>query len=247
MISFSEILQIPTGVTAVVGGGGKTTLMMRLAQELSKKHKVLVTTTTHIWQPECFTVLSPDQSELAVAFLQHNLVVAGEPAADGKLSMPQRLGVYWRNLAEYVLVEADGSRGLPLKAPAENEPVLPPDACLVIAVAGMSCVGQPIRLSAHRPERYAALSGLPEDETITPQAVAKVLENTCGQRKGVNSAFRILLNQTDTPTRLAFARQTARLLHADTVLTALQAHPGWAEIWADGVYQRTLNEEEERA
>ena len=244
MISFSEILQIPTGVTAVVGGGGKTTLMMRLAQELSKKHKVLVTTTTHIWQPECFTVLSPDQSELAVAFLQHNLVVAGEPAADGKLSMPQRLGVYWRNLAEYVLVEADGSRGLPLKAPAENEPVLPQDAGLVIAVAGMSCAGQPIRLSAHRPERYTALAGLPGNATVTPQAVAKVLENACGQRKGVKSAFCILLNQTDTPTRLAFARDTARLLHANTVLAALQAHPGWAEIWDDGIYQQTLNEEE---
>lgn len=244
MIRLSEILRIPTGITALIGGGGKTTLMMRLARELSEKHTVLVTTTTHIWLPEHFTLLSPDQSELAAAFLQRNLVVAGEPTADGKLSMPQRLGNHWRGLAEYVLVEADGSRGLPLKAPAEHEPVLPPDTDLVIAVAGMSCAGQSIRLSAHRPERYAALCGMPEDASVTPQAVALVLENDSGQRKGIATAFRIVLNQADTATRMAFARETARLLHADTVLTALQAQPGWAEIWSDGICQEVRNEEE---
>ena len=60
-------------------------------------------------------------------------------------------------MADYVLVEADGSHGLPLKAPNEKEPYLLGGESLVIAMAGMSGLQRPIAEAAHRAERYAAL------------------------------------------------------------------------------------------
>ncbi|MFS8544521.1 MAG: putative selenium-dependent hydroxylase accessory protein YqeC, partial [Limnochordales bacterium] len=68
----------------------------------------------------------------------------------------------WRDVADVVLVEADGSRGLPLKAPKEGEPAVPPDADVFIPVAGMTAIGRPLAEGAvHRPERVAALLGVP--------------------------------------------------------------------------------------
>jgi len=43
-----------------------------------------------------------------------------------------------------LLIEADGSHGLPLKAPAEQEPPIPEFTDHVIVVAGVSAFGKPI-------------------------------------------------------------------------------------------------------
>ena len=64
-----------------------------------------------------------------------------------------------RNQAEArrfsLLVEADGARRLPLKAPAAHEPVIPAWASSVIVVAGLSGLGKPLSTDwVHRPERF---------------------------------------------------------------------------------------------
>ena len=51
---------------------------------------------------------------------------------------------------DVVLVEADGSHGLPLKCPASFEPVIPLETDLVIGVAGASAVGKSFREKCHR-------------------------------------------------------------------------------------------------
>ena len=51
-MKLAPLLQVGRGVTAIIGGGGKTTLMETLAGELSKKGKVIITTTTHICRPK---------------------------------------------------------------------------------------------------------------------------------------------------------------------------------------------------
>lgn len=47
-----ELLGIRPGLTAVIGSGGKTSLLRVLAQELSHRGTVLVSTTTRIMRPE---------------------------------------------------------------------------------------------------------------------------------------------------------------------------------------------------
>lgn len=57
----------------------------------------------------------------------------------------------------YILVEADGSRRLPLKAHAGHEPVIPPGSQKSILLVGASGIGKPLDEVCHRPERYREL------------------------------------------------------------------------------------------
>lgn len=51
-------------------------------------------------------------------------------------------------LADIVLIEADGSRRMPCKAPAAHEPVLLPQCDIVLAVAGVSALGESLEKDA---------------------------------------------------------------------------------------------------
>jgi len=229
-VKLCELLAVPTGIIAAVGGGGKTSLLWRLAQELSENAKVLITTTTHMWPPGCQLLYNPTKARIREAFTQASLVAAGNRLSDGKMCEPLGWHGNFQGLADYVLVEADGSRGLPLKAPAEHEPVIPDNTALTLAVAGMTCVGQTIETAAHRAALYASRAGVALATPVTPALVAERLCATDGQRKNVPGAFVVVLNQADTPERLTFARLVAERCDANVVILALQSKPDWAEV-----------------
>lgn len=205
--------EIPKGVTALVGGGGKTTLMLRLACELSLLGaRVIVTTTTHIFPPEGIETSNPATLEEAKSALaRERLVCFGQPAEDGKLSAPEISISEMESLADYVLVEADGAKRLPLKAPAEHEPVIPKETRLVIAVAGLDGAGKAIHETVFRSARYAALCGKAETDLVTPRDIALVLTHEEGQRKGVppGARFAVLLNKADDVTKQVIAQRIA--------------------------------------
>lgn len=205
MERFAKQLHITGGVTAIIGSGGKTTLLYTLARELSRKGSVLVATTTHIWKPEHLPVASetgPVEGVLCV----------GTPMENGKLTAPKQSFDELENLADYVLVEADGSKGLPLKAHASHEPVIPGNARQVICVVGASGLGKPVCEVVHRPEIFTRIT---ESDIASPEAVARVLEKE-------KLHTRVLINQVDTPERETLARELADCLSCPVVLAALQ-------------------------
>ena len=141
---------------AIVGGGGKTSLMFALAQALAGR--VVITTTTRIFAAQTklaaavcsandLTSLSRHLAEhgscLVIGDVQGDKAVGVDPTLPGQLLA--------RPDVEYVLVEADGSRMRPIKAPAAHEPVIPPDATLVIPVIGIDALDGPLDKVAHRP------------------------------------------------------------------------------------------------
>lgn len=215
-----EALDPPRGIIALVGGGGKTTLMLCLAHELAKTGaRVIVTTTTHIFPPEGIPTGNPaNAEEVSHALLLEPLLCLGKLAADGKLGAPDLSMTMLSHLADYVLVEADGAKHLPLKAPAAHEPVIPRETRMVIAVAGLDGAGKPIHEAAFRPALYAALCGKAETEAVTPRDIALVLAHEHGQRKGVpkGARFSVLLNKADDE----LARETAC-----AVVTELSQYP----------------------
>lgn len=228
--SLANAFGVPNGVTSIVGGGGKTTLMLALARELAEAgHTVIVSTTTHIFPPDGMVTLTDATEQTAKAALaERRLICLGTPSDQGKLSAPKLTAAAMERLADYVLLEADGAKRLPLKAPAEHEPMIPPETKLVIAVLGLDGIGKSIQVSAFRPERYAALIGKPESEIVTPLDAACVLTHPNGQRKGVTEAMRfcVLLNQADGAARNALALEIARELNVTghterTVIAAL--------------------------
>ena len=206
-------LEPPRGVIALVGGGGKTTLMLRLARELAQSGaRVIVTTTTHIFPPEGIPTSNPATVEAAKkALAQDNLGCFGTPTEQGKLSAPSLSIDDIEPLADYVLVEADGAKHLPLKAPAEHEPVISNETRLVIAVAGLDGAGKAIRDTAFRSALYAALCNKMEQDTVTPRDIARVLAHENGQRRSVplSARFAVLLNKADDAALRNTARQIA--------------------------------------
>ncbi len=234
MTRLCDALAVPRGVTAVVGGGGKTALIAALARELCPDGRVLLATTTHIWPPAGTVLLRPTPDALERAFARGPLVAVGEACPDGKLRAPDTPLRELATLADYTLLEADGSRGLPVKAPNENEPALTGAEALVLAVAGVSALGQSIARAAHRPERVAALLGKPTDAQLAPEDLALLLQSPMGQRKAVTCRYAVVLNQCDHIAAVRAAREIARRLDCDCALCALQARPGWLELWRAG-------------
>jgi molybdenum cofactor cytidylyltransferase len=117
-----------------------------------------------------------------------------------------------------LLVEADGARRLPLKAPANHEPVVPSWIHSVIVVAGLLGLGKPVTADwVHRLERFAALSGSAAGELVTVEALARLLKHPEGGLKGIPAGARriALLNQADTEELKAAGQRLAGLLLPD--------------------------------
>lgn len=168
MSELFKLLGIRPGLTAVIGSGGKTSLLRQLAKELPGS--VLVATSTHIYPPEGLALYTAPLTEKL-----QGKACAGTWAEQGKLTAPIQPWKELLSLADYVLVEADGSKGLPLKAHRDFEPVIPAEARQVIAVLGLSGLGHPIAEAAHCPDLYAARCGASAKELVTPALAAAVL------------------------------------------------------------------------
>ena len=166
-MQIAPLLHIGRGVTAIIGGGGKTTLIETLAGELSKKGKVIITTTTHIRRPEQYeTLLDATEAAVSAALERSGIVCVASQAESGKLCAPWLSMGTLAQLADFVLVEADGAKRLPLKAHASHEPVIPEEAQRVIMVIGKTC---------HRSALYAQFAGVDEETVVTPQLAARVV------------------------------------------------------------------------
>ncbi|MDE7041732.1 MAG: putative selenium-dependent hydroxylase accessory protein YqeC, partial [Oscillospiraceae bacterium] len=108
-------------------------------------------------------------------------------------------------LADCVLVEADGSRGLPVKAHLSHEPAIPEAAALTVVLTGASGFGRPIREAVHRWERFCQLTGASPEEPVTAEGLAALL-----MAEGFGDL--IFVNQAETPERLSEAERLAGLL-----------------------------------
>lgn len=208
---------------ALVGGGGKSTLLYALAkQALDADAKVLVCTTTHMWPHPGIEVLG-DRAGIQKALSEKGIAMFGVMGSNGKVGAGESVEDYL-GLADVILTEADGSRGLPLKAPAAHEPVIPAWADAVIAVAGLDCLARPISQACHRPEQVCALLGKETQHLLTPEDVADVLSSPHGGRKDVAGRdFRCGLNKADDPRRQAWGEKIKEKLKARGIRSAVTA------------------------
>jgi len=202
-----HLLEIQKGVTAFIGSGGKTSLMAKLCKELPGT--VIVCTSTHIFPAEGLPLITEVLSIMPV-----EKICVGTPAEHGKLTAPIQPFEELAALADYVLVEADGSKGLPLKAHLDYEPVIPACANQTIQVVGLSGMGKPIDKAAHRPERYAEICGCAVTDVAIPERMAKVLNAEA-------LADRYVLNQADDEEEEKWGRILMALLHKPAILTKL--------------------------
>lgn len=233
----------PPAMVAFVGGGGKTSLMFALANALPGRVVTTTTTRIFAAQiklsPVFLATETPESIEknqkdsafstpsavysssaLSVALDRFGQCLVVGAVGEGK-DKEKALGVsptlpgqlLARPDVDFVLVEADGSRMRPIKAPADHEPVIPPETTLVVPVVGIDAVGGLVGEVAHRPERLCSVIGAPYsvNRRLTPQDVAVLLTHSQGGLKGVPKNARVapFINKVETADQLTAARQIA--------------------------------------
>jgi probable selenium-dependent hydroxylase accessory protein YqeC len=218
-------------MVAVVGGGGKTTALRLLAAELTAAgSRVIITTTTAMLLREMADmgpmVIGARDGVAAVdlrkALAQAQTVgVADSRGRGGKVRglPPAEVDRLWaEGLADYLLVEADGSRRRSLKAFGDHEPQVPAGVATVVQVAGLDAIGRPIvPRHVHRAELLAARVGVPFGSMVTVHVFAEALREQLGHLRRTNPSSRIvtLLNKVDVADGEAKAQAVAGDLIAD--------------------------------
>lgn len=196
----------PRELVSLVGGGGKTTVLFSLGAGLGRR--VVLTTTTRMARDQTGgrpVLARPGDDELVEAIDRHGPVLVrgrSDGAADDHKAMgvgPDECDRWFADVPgiDHVLVEADGSRHRPFKAPREGEPVIPSRTTLLVACVGTGAIGRVIADACHRPLRVAAVAGCSPYERLTPERLATVLASERGSRKGCPPGARYvaLINQ----------------------------------------------------
>ncbi len=191
-------------IAAFVGAGGKTSAIFALA-DAAADFGVTITTTTHIRDPRLEkgrrfgrVLIDPELAEPQALLWRISsmsphrfasmrgapplIVASGVIAEEGKLVgiHPERADEIAAQ-CDILLVEADGSRGRPIKAPGAHEPVIPPRSAIVVGLVGLDCLGAPLcAATAHRPELLASLTGCAEGETIEAGHIAALIRSPDG-------------------------------------------------------------------
>jgi len=112
-----------------------------------------------------------------------------------------------------LLVEGDGSRKRPMKAPESREPVIPANTCTVFALMGAGAFDEPIdETHCYNHQKALTLVGR-TGSFFEPEEIAALAADPEGCCKGVLSgmAFRLLLNQGDLELKRETASEALRL------------------------------------
>ncbi len=209
------------GIVAIVGGGGKSSLLFALARCMPGR--IVLTTTTRIFAAqmsladEVCSLADPHWrkrlDDFASNRLASNLLIVGGVDGERAVGVPPELPaqIVARPGVDWVIVEADGSRMRPVKAPAAHEPVIPEETGVLVCVVGIDALSAPIREVAHRPERVSAVVGLTPNEILSPDDLAALLTSRQGGLKNAPHGARVavLINKVESPRQLELARQVA--------------------------------------
>jgi probable selenium-dependent hydroxylase accessory protein YqeC len=197
--------------TALVGAGGKTSLMFFLARHLVASGKtVITTTTTNILVPTkiqapltVLTEIDPGLSEVRSNLTKFRHICVGSHI-DGTTSKLKGINddklAECRQLADHVVVEADGAGGRAIKAPETWEPAIPRISDAVIFVLGLDCLGKPAHEDiVFRLNQFCEITGLKRGDTIGVEALATLACHSNGGMKKVRrqNSFLVYLNKLD--------------------------------------------------
>ena len=106
--------------------------------------------------------LRPDEAARDALWQAGTYAVAGGACRRRKLTMPPHLAD-WMAEADTVLLEADGAKRHPCKAPAAHEPMLLRSSDIVLAAAGLSAVEKPLQDVCFRLEAACTLLAVPPE------------------------------------------------------------------------------------
>ncbi len=216
---------------SLVGAGGKTTLMFRLARELHLGgKKVVTTTTTKIFEPASGEggSLFVDSDEMKIErWIKYPLnpyrhvTVATERVGSGKLKgiSSNLVNDLWSsNEMDYIIVEADGAAGRPVKAPRKEEPVIPSSTTLLVAILGVDGVEKKLtEENVFQVEQVSKITGIPIGANLTSEAIAILMTHPKGIFKDAPFSSRrvAFINKVDIPGGMTKAREMSKIISGE--------------------------------
>ena len=211
-------------VTAFVGSGGKTTLLHKYAERYLKQGlKVFVTTSTHMYIEED-TLVTDNPAEIIAKLNTDGYVMAGTlEAKDTRKIKPLSEETYSEvcRHADIVLVEADGSKNMPIKFPNATEPVIYPNTDEIVVVCGLCAMGKKLKDAAFRTELVKKCLGADDDTVITAEHIQKlVAEGYLTPLRKNYPHTKITVHPVDDGT--LYSKAVASLLRDETDVTLLK-------------------------
>lgn len=203
-MELNKILEIKKGdMISIVGAGGKTTLMFSLANELKNKGKVLVTTTTKIYNPseEVDSLALGEEGYKFLKSINDNGIYAyGKYINDENKLIGADVEILngLTDSFDYILVESDGSKRKDLKAWNNNEPVLSGITSNTIGVLSLKTIDMEINNeNIHRLKEFTSLTNSKEGEKVNLDTLIEVIFNKKGLFKEAIGEKVLFLNKVD--------------------------------------------------
>ena len=220
------------------GGGGKSSLLYKTAEELfSAGFNVLVSTTTMIYHPD---VKKRPYSSLVIAdagrILESLKKSISSPAAFGKGSITIAASeilrtnkelklkgfsadlmdsIYKLHIFDALLVEGDGAKHFSIKAPGDNEPVIPKETGTVFGVVGLDSLGALINSkTVFRLDQFMQVTHSKENDMIDRKVLLKLVdaENGLFKNSPIHARKILVLNKGDTLESIDTAKETGRYI-----------------------------------
>jgi probable selenium-dependent hydroxylase accessory protein YqeC len=217
--SLLDLLEARAGVVCAVGAGGKKSLLRHLATSHPGRVAITATVFTTYFQEHLgFAVAIDEDAALPVR------VASLDPAMNVSYACPgdkpgRRAGVSAATIDRVhrdcgfaaTYVKADGARMRMVKAPADDEPALPPCCTAVVPILSARAIGEPLATGiAHRVERIERVTGLRQGQPITAQHLGRLLASPDGMMKATGQRRVVpVINMVDDDAREALARQAA--------------------------------------
>ena len=219
MTALVDALQAREGVVCAVGAGGKKSVLYQLVRE--HPGRVALTATVHTTEfPDDLAmqqIIDDDanlQDRVGAADRAGSVAYAcpsSKPGRHAGASPATIRAIHDGGGFVATYVKADGARMRWIKAPSPDEPVIVPEADTVIPVVSARAIGEPLsERVAHRVDRVAAVTGVTPGETLTPEAVGRLLASEQGALQ-FTAAARVapVINMVDNEHQEEIARAAA--------------------------------------
>lgn len=241
MTTLIDALRARSGIVCAVGAGGKKSVLYQLARE--HPGRFALTATVHTTRfPDDLPVESVIDDDAAIrervlsVDASRSIAYAcpsGKPGRYAGVAPETIRSLHENGDFEATFVKADGARMRWIKSPAADEPVLPDGVDRVIPVVSARAIGEPLsQRVAHRVDRVAAITGVAPGETLTPEAVGRLLASDEGALKGTRGVpVAPVINMVDNDFQEELARAAAEAAIAmtsrfDSVVLCCLRRPG---------------------
>ena len=207
-MKLAEALDLRKGdIVAFVGAGGKTSALIALGAELSAcGWRALATTTTRLGRAQLELMsasLSYHQDSSHISQLldsERFLFLYDRICADKVYGFEaDRIEQILASLTcDICLIEADGARMLPLKAPKSHEPAIPACATLVVPIVSLAVLGKSLDENhVYNAGALAGHYGFARGRPVKPEWIARMLGDEAMLLKNIPAHARVvaLLNQ----------------------------------------------------